>query len=78
MIVRMTSFAYTPGASRPLHLDAADLERRHRERLRREHVAHLRRADAERDRAERAVRRGVAVAAADRHARLRQAELRAR
>ena len=47
-----------------------------RQALRRQHVAHLRRADAERDRAERAVRRGVAVAAGDRHPRLRQPELR--
>ena len=59
-----------------VHLDAAHLELVHRERLRGEHVAHLRRADAERDRAERAVRRGVRVAAADRHARLREAQLR--
>ena len=46
-----------------------------RQALRREHVAHLRGADAERDRAQRAVRRGVAVAARDRHARLRETEL---
>ena len=44
-------------------------------RLRREHVAHLRRADAEGDGAERAVRGGVRVAAADRHARLREPAL---
>jgi hypothetical protein len=35
----------------------------------------LRRANAERDRAKRAVRRGVAVAARDRHSRLRETEL---
>ena len=45
--------------------------------LRGEDVLDLARADAERQRAERAVRRGVAVAADDRHARLRDAELRA-
>ena len=56
--------------------DAPHLERLHRQALRGEHVAHLRGADAERDRAERAVRGGVAVAAGDRHARLREAQLR--
>ena len=49
----------------PGHADAAHLQRIHRQTLRREHVAHLRRADAERDGAERAVRRGVTVAARD-------------
>ena len=48
-----------------------------RQRLRREHVLDLGGADPERERAERAVRRGVRVAADDRHARLRQPELRA-
>ena len=48
-----------------------------REALRREHVLDLGRADAEGERAEGAVRRGVAVAADDRQARLREAELRA-
>ena len=48
-----------------------------RQRLRREHVLDLGGADAERERAERAVRRRVRVAADDRHARLRQPELRA-
>ena len=46
-----------------------------RQALRGEHVLDLRRADAERERAERAVRGGVAVAADDRHSRLRQPEL---
>ena len=46
-----------------------------RQRLRREHVLDLGRADPERERAERAVRRGVRVAADDRHAGLGQAEL---
>ena len=56
--------------------DAHRLRQRLRQRLRRQHVLDLGRADAERERAERAVRRGVAVAADDRHPRLRQAELR--
>ena len=43
--------------------------------LRRQHVADFAGADAERQRAERAVRRGVAVAADDGHARLGQPEL---
>src|SRR6185312_15870486 len=46
------------------------------ERLRGEDVLDLARADAEGERPERAVRGGVAVAADDRHARLRDAELR--
>ena len=49
-------------------------KRLHREALAGEHVAHLRRADAERHRAERAVRRRVAVAARDGHARLGEPE----
>ena len=73
---RMTSFAYTPGPQRAVHGDAAHLQRLHGQALRGEHVAHLRGADAERDRAERAVRRRVAVAARDRHAGLRQSQLR--
>jgi hypothetical protein len=57
------------------HANAPDLERLHRERLAGQHVADLRGADAERHGAERAVRRRVAVAARDGHARLREAEL---
>ena len=76
MISRITSLAKTPGISVPGHADAADLQRIHRQALRREHVADLRRADAERHGAECAVRRGVAVAAGDGHARLRQPQLR--
>ena len=56
----------------------ADLERlglRLEQGLRRENVLNFARADAERQRAERAVRRRVAVAADDRHAGLRQAQL---
>ncbi len=44
--------------------------------LRREHVLDFAGADSERERAERAVRRGMAVAANDRHARLREPKLR--
>ena len=47
------------------------------QRLRREHMLDLRRADAVRQRAESAMRRGVAVAADDGHARQREALLRA-
>ncbi len=47
------------------------------ERLRRQHHLDLAGADAERQRAERAVGGGVRVAADDGHARLRQAQLRA-
>ena len=43
--------------------------------LRGEHVLHLGRADAERERAERAVSGGVAIAADDGHARLGEAQL---
>ena len=50
---------------------------RHRQALGGQDVAHLARADPERDRPEGAVRRGVAVAARDGHAGLGQPELRA-
>jgi len=56
---------------------ASHLYRLHGQTLRRQHVAHLRRADAECHRSERAVRGGVTVAARDRHARLCEPELRA-
>ena len=65
------------GRQAAVDVDAPHLQRIERQALRREHVAHLRGADAERDRAERAVRRRVAVAARDGHARLREPELRA-
>ena len=61
--------------------DEADAKRARlalRQRLRREHVLDLRRADAERERAERAVRRRVRVAADDRHARAASARARGR
>ena len=72
---RIMSFAVSPGGSSP----ANSTQHRPRpalgQRLRREHVLDLGRADPERERAEGAVRGRVAVAADDRHARLRQAEL---
>ena len=55
--------------------DAHRLRPDPRQALRREHVLDLGRADPERERAERAVRGGVAVAADDRHPGLRQAQL---
>ena len=75
---RITSFAVTPGGSVALEADAHRPRPRLRQALRRQHVLDLRRADAERERAERAVRRRVAVAADDRHSRLRQPRARAR
>ena len=62
-----------PGFELAVHVDAPHFQRGKRERLRREHVAHLRCSDAERDRAERAVRRRVRISAGDRLARLRDA-----
>ena len=59
--------------------DEVDLHRSRpglRQRLGREDVLDLGRADPERESADGAVRRGVAVTADDRHARLREAELR--
>ena len=58
-----------------MEVDAHRLRLSLRERLRREHVLHLGRADAERERPEGTVRRGVAVTADDRHPRLRDPEL---
>ena len=74
---RIMSFAVTFGRQLALEADAHRARPCLGQALRREHVLDLRRADAERERAERAVRRGVAVAADDRHPRLRQPELRA-
>ena len=64
-------------AERPVHRDRQRLRLALQEALRREHVRDLGRADPERERAEGAVGAGVAVAADDRHARLREPELRA-
>ena len=64
------------GAERAVVVDAHRLRAWLHEALRGQHVLDLARADAEGERAERAVRRRVAVAADDRHARLGDAELR--
>ena len=72
MIARITSFALTPRASAPSIGDAHRLRTPLPDRLRREHVRDFGGADAERERADRAVRGRVAVAAHDEHARLRQ------
>ena len=77
MIESTTSLAVTPAGRSPSTVTAIVPGRRLRERLRREHVLDLARADAEGERAERAVGGRVAVAAHDRHARLGQALLRA-
>ena len=72
---RMMSFAVTPGCESPVDADLVGLRGALEEALGREDHLHLARADAEGERAERAVGGGVRVAADDRHARLRQAEL---
>ena len=69
MIARMTSFAVTPAGSSPSTVDRHPLRPRLRQGLGGEHVLDLAGADAEGERAERAVGGGVAVAAHDRHAR---------
>ena len=61
---------------RAVDIDPAHFEFVHRQCLRRQHVAHLARADAEGEGAERAVSARMAVAACQRHPRLGQAELR--
>ena len=65
------------GGQSAVDVDRHRLEGAQRQRLRGEHVLDLRGADAHRERAERAVGRGVTVAADDRHARLGEAQLRA-
>ena len=72
---RIMSLAVTPSGSEPMNWRQHRLRLALGERLRREHVLDLGRADAERERAERAVRRRVAVAADDRDPGLREAEL---
>ena len=73
---RITSFAYTPGGSGPFTVMrrtfSGSIARHCEARTSRT----WRRADAERDGAERAVRGRVAVAARDGHARLREPQLR--
>ena len=66
-----------PVGQRAVDGDRHRLRPVHRQRLGGEHVLDLTGADAERERAERAVRRRVRVAADDRHARLRDTQLRA-
>ena len=70
------SFAVTPNGSSPANRTSIVFGRVCEQRLRREHVLDLGGADPERERAERAVRGGVRVAAHDRHPGLRQPELR--
>ena len=72
---RIRSFATTPRPGWPSKRTRSVCGRALRQRLRGQHVLDLAGADAERERAERAVRGGVRVAADDRHAGLRDAEL---
>jgi hypothetical protein len=64
-----------PGAELAVDVNAPYLQRVEREALRREDVADLRGTDAKGDGAKSAVRGRMAVAARDRHPRLRQAQL---
>ena len=75
MMARMMSLAVTPARQLALDGDAEGLGLRLRQRLRGQHVLHFAGADAEGQRAECAVGRGVRVAADDGHARLGDAEL---
>ena len=75
MRYRIRSFAVTPRPSVPSTRSSSVLGLRLQQRLRGQHVLDFARADAEGQGAERAVRRRVAVAADDRHARLRVAQL---
>ena len=72
----MMSLAETPGLSVPSTRTCEGLRLALQQALRGQHVLHLAGADAERQRAECAVRRRVAVAADDGHAGLRQSLLR--
>ena len=72
MIASTMSFAVTPGGRRALDGDRHRPRRALGQRLGREHVLDLAGADAEGERAERAVGRGVAVAADDGHPGLRE------
>ena len=75
MIARMTSLACTPGASAAVDRDAHVLRLGLPQRLRRQHMGDLGGADAEGERADRAMRRRVAVAANYDHSGLAQALL---
>ena len=76
MIASMRSLAVTPRGRRTGDFDRERLRLALQQALRRQHVADFGRADAEGEGAERAVRARVAVAADDRLAGLRRAELR--
>ncbi len=71
----MMSLAVTPGSSCPSTRTSYERWWSLEQRLGGQHHLDLGRADAERQRPERAVGRGVRVAAHDGHARLRQAQL---
>jgi hypothetical protein len=73
MIARMMSLAVTPSGSAPLTGDAHVLGFFLDQRLRGQHMLHLAGADAVGQRAESAMRRGVAVAAHNGHAGQREA-----
>ncbi len=75
MMARMMSLAVTPGGSDAVDRHAHVLRLLLDQRLRREHVLDLGRADPVRERAEGAVRRGVGIAADDRRAGKREALL---
>ena len=77
MMARIRSLAVTPSGRSPSTRDAHVLGRLLDQRLGRQHMLDLGRADAEGQRAEGAMGRGVAVAADDGHAGLGQALLRA-
>ena len=72
---RMMSLAETPGLSAPSTSHLEGFRRALQQALRGQHVLHFAGADAEGQRAERAVRGGVAVAADDGHAGLRESQL---
>ena len=75
MRLRMMSLAVTPGSELAVDAHLVRARRSLEQRLGGQHHLDLGRADAERQRPERAVGRGVGVAAHDGHARLRQAQL---
>ena len=74
---RMMSLAETPALERAVHVHLEGLRLALQQALRGQHVLHFAGADAERQRAERAVRGRVAVAADHRHAGLRESQFRA-
>ena len=74
--LRMMSLAVTPGWRRAVDPHLEGLRAALQQGLGGQHVLDLGGADPDRQRAERAVGRGVRVAAHDRHARLRQSQLR--